>query len=89
MMKLMWTADLKINTVHVLDLCRAIVFLSDRNEAIGQTYNVVDKGNTTQGKITEIISNIFNINHDYWGTAFSTLAKVDKPSADCFRIDIA
>jgi hypothetical protein len=76
MMKLMWTAGLKINTVHVTDLCRAIIFLADKNEAKGQIYNVVDKGDTTQGKITEIISGIFNINHDYWGTTLSTLAKV-------------
>ncbi|XP_077288188.1 uncharacterized protein LOC143912728 isoform X2 [Arctopsyche grandis] len=73
MMKLMWTADLKLNTIHVIDLCRAITFLAEKKEAIGQTYNVVDKGETTQGKITDIVSNIFNINHDYWGTAMSSI----------------
>lgn len=41
-----------------------------------QIYNVVDKGQTTQGKVSSIISDIFDINHDYWGTAFTTLAKV-------------
>jgi hypothetical protein len=42
-----------------------------------QVYNVVDSGDTTQGHLSSIISEIFDINHDYWGTAFSTLAKVD------------
>jgi hypothetical protein len=41
-----------------------------------QIYNVVDKGETTQGKISSIVSEIFDINVDYWGTAFTTLAKV-------------
>jgi hypothetical protein len=41
-----------------------------------QVYNVVDSGDTTQGHLSSIISEIFDINHDYWGTAFSTLAKV-------------
>lgn len=76
MMKLMWTADLKLNTVHVIDLCRAITFLANKKEAVGQIYNVVDKGETNQGKITDIVSNIFDINHDYWGTAISSVAKV-------------
>lgn len=31
---------------------------------------------SAQGKISEIVSDIFNINHDYFGTAMSTLAKV-------------
>ncbi|XP_076322769.1 uncharacterized protein LOC143231878 isoform X3 [Tachypleus tridentatus] len=79
MMKLLWTKDLKMNTVHVMDLCRAIwhVFTSGDN---GEIYNVVDKGDTTQGKVSSIISEIFNINHDYWGSAMSTLAKTDMKS---------
>jgi nucleoside-diphosphate-sugar epimerase len=76
MMKLPWTAELKTHTVHIEDLVRATYFLCLNGKA-GQIYNIVDEGDTTQGYLTEIISDIFNINHDYWGTTFSTLAKLD------------
>lgn len=76
MMKLLWTKDLKMNTVHVTDVCRAIWHVC-LNGKKGEIYNVVDKGETTQGKISSIISEMFNINHDYFGCAMSTLAKLD------------
>jgi len=41
-----------------------------------KVFNVVDSGNTTQGAISSIVSDIFNVNHDYWGTTFTTVAKV-------------
>ncbi|XP_043479135.1 uncharacterized protein LOC122509264 [Leptopilina heterotoma] len=80
MMKLLWGADLHMNTVHVKDVARAIWHVADKTEAIGQVYNLVDEGNSTQGTISAIISEIFNINHDYWGVALSTLAKSDMNS---------
>ncbi|KAJ0177603.1 hypothetical protein K1T71_006476 [Dendrolimus kikuchii] len=76
-MKLLWTADLKMNTVHVKDVCRAIWSLANRPEANGQVYNVVDEANSSQGSLAEIVSDMFKINHDYYGTAISTLAKND------------
>ncbi|XP_067127456.1 dTDP-glucose 4,6-dehydratase [Centruroides vittatus] len=76
MMKLLWTKDLKMNTVHVSDVSRAVWHVC-MNGKKGEVYNVVDKGESTQGKISSIISDIFNINHDYFGSAMSTLAKLD------------
>ncbi|KAF3428246.1 hypothetical protein E2986_07938 [Frieseomelitta varia] len=76
MMKLLWGPDLHMNTVHVRDVARAIWHIVNRPETIDQTYNVVDDGDSTQGSISAIVSELFNINHDYWGTALSTLAKV-------------
>ena len=76
MMKLLWGPELRMNTVHVRDVVRAAWHVASRQDTIGQIYNVVDQGNSTQGSISDIISEIFNINHDYWGTTFSTLAKV-------------
>lgn len=77
-MKLLWNADLKLNTVHVDDLCKAIWHVCGREDTLSQIYNVVDDGNTTQGLISEIVSNLFHINHDYWGNALSTIVKVSK-----------
>lgn len=79
MMKLLWDKDMKMNTIHVVDLCRAIWHLCSHGKS-GEVYNIVDKGNTTQGKISDLISDIFNINHDYLGTTFSALAKADMQS---------
>lgn len=75
-MKLLWTGDLKMNTVHVRDVCRAIWTLGTSPQANKQIYNLVDEGNSTQGTLAELVSDIFKINHDYYGTAISTLAKV-------------
>lgn len=75
-MKLLWGPELKMNTVHVRDVARAIWYVATKPEAVGQIYNLVDEGNSTQGSISSIISELFNINHDYWGTALSSLAKV-------------
>ncbi|KAL5019592.1 hypothetical protein ScPMuIL_002484 [Solemya velum] len=74
-MKMLWTKDLKMNTVHVDDLCRALWHLC-LNGHRGQIYNVVDKGDTTQGLVSELVSDIFNIQFDFVGSVFSNLAKV-------------
>lgn len=75
-MKLLWNADLKLNTIHVEDLCRAMWFVCNRDDTIGQIYNVVDNGNTTQGIVTEIIADMFKINYDYCGNTLSNVVKV-------------
>lgn len=77
-MKLLWGPDLHMNTVHVRDVARAIWHVVNSPNTIGKTYNVVDENDSTQGSISAIVSELFNINHDYWGTALSTLAKVWK-----------
>lgn len=77
MMKLLWGKDLKMNTVHVIDLCRAIWHLALQDDTVSQIYNVVDKGDSTQGMISNLISEIFNINHDYWGSVSLSLCKLD------------
>ncbi|KDR19426.1 uncharacterized protein LOC110829943 [Zootermopsis nevadensis] len=80
MMKLLWGKDLKMNTIHVTDLCRAIWHLAIRDDTLSQIYNVVDKGDTTQGMISNLVSEIFNINHDYWGSVSLSLCKLDMAS---------
>ncbi|XP_026727157.1 uncharacterized protein LOC113493393 [Trichoplusia ni] len=76
-MKLLWTSELKMNTVHVRDVCRAAWTLGGLPAARGQVYNCVDLADSTQGSLAELVADIFGINHDYYGTAISTLAKND------------
>ena len=56
-MKLLWTKDLKMNTVHVRDVVRALWHLKDAGPP-GEIYNLVDKGETSKrvlysGKLKE------------------------------------
>ncbi|KAG7213438.1 hypothetical protein KM043_002716 [Ampulex compressa] len=80
MMKLLWGPELHMNTVHVRDVAAAVWHVLNKPETVGQTYNIVDEGDSTQGSISAIVSELFNINHDYWGTTLSTLAKSDMSS---------
>ncbi|XP_065886114.1 uncharacterized protein [Dysidea avara] len=74
-MKLLWTKDLRMNTVHVIDVCRALWHLTEHG-VVGGVYNLVDKGDTSQGKVTSLISELFQTRHDYFGTVLSNLAKL-------------
>ena len=76
-MKLIWSRNLKMNTVHVHDFCRAICFVIGRSETEGQIYNVVDDGQTTQGKINELMGSIFNINISYVDSLIANFCKVN------------
>ena len=46
-MKLLWTKDLKMNTVHVQDVVRALWHLRDAGPSC-EVYNLVDKGETSE-----------------------------------------
>jgi nucleoside-diphosphate-sugar epimerase len=76
-MKLLWNADMKMNVVHVEDVCTAILELMQNGKANKQIVNVVDDSRATQGLITDLLANIFDIKTDYWGIAMSNMTKVD------------
>lgn len=75
-MKLMWNESLKINTIHVDDVVAATFYLAQSQQANRQCYNIVDDSQSTQGSISNILANIFNIKIDYWGEGLSNLSKV-------------
>lgn len=76
-MKLLWNKDLKMNTVHVEDVCRAILLLYERDDTLRQTYNVVDDAGTNQGLISDLLADIFNIKVDYYGTLVSSCIDIE------------
>lgn len=45
-------------------------------EAVGETYNLVDSGQTTQNMVAEIVSSLFGVKHEFLGTVISSLCKV-------------
>lgn len=75
-MKLLWNESMKINTVHVDDVVAAAFFLAQNPLANRQCYNLVDDSQSTQGTISNLLANIFNIKVDYWGECLSNLSKV-------------
>lgn len=72
-MKLLWTSDLHINTVHVVDVARAIWLVANRDDTVGQIYNVVDDADSTQGSISDILADLFNVKVDYYGNLVSSV----------------
>lgn len=95
--QLLWTKDLRMNTVHVRDVCRALWHLKDHGES-GQVFNLADKTNTSepmsramslltpvtalaQGTISDMVSSIFDVKHDYFGQVLSNLARLNMSSA--------
>jgi len=75
-MKFLWDEKLKINTVHVRDVSKALWHLSQKGQ-LGAIYNLADKGETDQGNFNEILQKIFGIETGFVGTIASNLAKVN------------
>lgn len=88
-MKLLWTKDLKLNTVHVDDVARALWHVAATTQEKGgrsgavtgkEIYNLCDKGDTDQGSINKILESIFGIETGFQGTMISTFAKMNMDS---------
>jgi nucleoside-diphosphate-sugar epimerase len=82
-MKLLWTKELRINTVHVEDVSRALAALataatdpSTKDKVLGQVFNLADKTDSDQDSINTILSKIFGIQTGYQGSIISNLARV-------------
>jgi len=74
-MKFLWDEKLKINTVHVRDVVKALWHLSQKG-TVGSIYNLCDKGETDQGSFNEILVKIFGIETGFMGSIVSNLAKM-------------
>ncbi|PHH89262.1 hypothetical protein CDD83_6381 [Cordyceps sp. RAO-2017] len=90
-MKWLWSKDLRTNTVHIHDAARALWAIAEwyaagkarwDGGAMGAvpTFNVVDKGETTQGTLAGIIGAIFDIETGFQGQIISTFARLNLDS---------
>ncbi|RDA82402.1 hypothetical protein CP532_6275 [Ophiocordyceps camponoti-leonardi (nom. inval.)] len=87
-MSWLWSGDLRTNTVHVCDAARALWNMASWY-ATGKAnwdsaemgpipiFNVVDKGETTQRTMADIIGDIFKIDTGFQGQIISTFAKMN------------
>lgn len=74
-MKFLWSANLKMNTVHVKDVCKALWHVATKCPA-GETYNLADKNDTTQGKVNALLEVLFGIKTGFHGSIISQAAKI-------------
>lgn len=74
-MKMLWSGDLTLNTVHVNDVCKATALLCEKG-AVGSVYNLCDKSQTDQKKLNELMEQIFGIETGFFGSVISNLAKL-------------
>lgn len=73
-MEFLWDKEMKINTVHVLDVCRALWFLTSKGEK-GEIFNLVDANETDQAFVNQLLSEIFGIKTSCMGSTKTNLAK--------------
>jgi nucleoside-diphosphate-sugar epimerase len=88
-MKWLWTKDLRVNTVHITDVTRALFDIAGWYVAKKQpgwdvktmgkipTFNIVDKGQTSQGTMAEIVGQVFGIETGFQGQLISTFARMN------------
>eukprot|EP00047_Mylnosiga_fluctuans_P005095 m.238396 g.238396 ORF g.238396 m.238396 type:complete len:370 (-) comp13297_c0_seq1:99-1208(-) len=79
-MKLLWTAKLRLNTVHVTDVVAAMWHVATTAPG-GIVFNLADSADTTQGSVTDMISTLFGIKSDYHGQILSNLARLNMKDA--------
>jgi len=65
-MEFLWDKDLKINTVHVEDVCAALWHLS-QNGKVGEIYNLADSNDTDQGSVNKLLESMFKIKTGFLG----------------------
>lgn len=65
-MEFLWDKDLKVNTVHVRDVCAGLWHLT-KNGTSGQAFNLADENDTTQGSICSLLESIFGIKTSFHG----------------------
>jgi len=59
-MECLYTKDLRLNTVHADDVAKALHFLCTHGNS-GDVYNLADSNDTDQGKINDLLEQIFGI----------------------------
>ena len=90
-MKWLYGKDLRINTVHITDTCRAAWAAASYihrtpptspalSAPAGRIFNIADDGDTTQLTLSHIIARIFNITTGFQNSLISAFAKFNLES---------
>ncbi|KAF2736600.1 NAD(P)-binding protein [Polyplosphaeria fusca] len=82
-MKFLWKEDLRTNTVHVEDVVRALwagaqwYVKAPPPRKPAPIFNLVDHGNTSQGIMSRLLHEVFNIDTGFHGTLISAFARLN------------
>lgn len=79
-MKFLWGGDLRLHTVHVDDVCGALWHLTSKGET-GKIYNLVDKSDTDQKKLNELLEALYQIKTGFVNAMLCKLAKLNLKAA--------
>lgn len=83
-MKLLWSKDLKLNTVHVNDVARAswhaATWYADTKPQGPAIFNLADKQDTDQETINSLLRDIYGIQTGYHGSVVSSFVKLNLES---------
>jgi nucleoside-diphosphate-sugar epimerase len=91
-MKWLWTKELRVNTVHITDVARALWNIAEWYAVKKQpnwdvktmgkipVFNIVDQGKTSQGTMADIIGQLFGIQTGFQGQLISTFARLNMDS---------
>jgi len=63
-MECLYTKDLRLNTVHADDVAKALHFLCTNGNS-GDIFNLADSNDTDQGKINDLLEQIFGIKTNF------------------------
>jgi len=74
-MKFLWGESLRLNTVHVDDVCAAM-WSSAIEAKPGSTYNLADDVDLSQGVLTSWLGSLFQIKTDFFGKLVSNVVKL-------------
>jgi len=85
-MELLWDGSLKLNTVHVHDVARALWHLKDHGKS-GDIYNLADSGDTTQETITKHVAQLFGIKYSFLGWMKSKAVEKVNMKAVCTEVN--
>jgi len=75
-MKFLWDTKMRVNTVHVEDVCRALFHVTKDRIKSASIYNLVDKNDTDQGKTNKLMADLFGIKTGFHGIIISNLARL-------------
>ncbi|KAL2218714.1 NAD dependent epimerase/dehydratase family protein [Thermoascus aurantiacus ATCC 26904] len=86
-LELLYTKDLKVNTIHVKDAARALWVAAEWRASKGPiapdddstptVFNVVDHGDTRQAHIAEALTSVFDMQVSFVGSLASQVAKLN------------
>mmetsp|Transcript_29876 Transcript_29876/g.59413 ORF Transcript_29876/g.59413 Transcript_29876/m.59413 type:complete len:394 (+) Transcript_29876:270-1451(+) len=77
-MKFLWDGALRMNTVHVEDVCGAVLHAGENREKFeGKVYNLADAGDSDQQRVNGCLGEVFGVEVGFFGKLISNVARIN------------